>query len=35
LALYQRNYTPGLATAPLLFVLALLLARDLRSPEAR
>ena len=28
---YQRAYTPGVATAPLLLVLALLLARDLRT----
>ena len=31
-SLYQRAYTPGFATAPLLLVLALLLARDLRVP---
>ncbi len=30
-ALYQRAYTPGVATAPLLLVLAVLLARDLRA----
>ncbi len=30
-SLYQRAYTPGVATAPLLLVLALLLARDLRT----
>ena len=34
-SLYQRGYTPGVATAPLLLALALLLARDLRDPEAR
>jgi len=34
-SLYQRAYTPGVATAPLLLVLALLLARDLRAPEGR
>src|SRR5260370_31299011 len=28
---YQRAYTPGVATAPLLMVTALLLARDLRA----
>lgn len=33
-SLYQRGYTPGVATAPLLFVLALLLARQLAArPE--
>ena len=30
-SLYQHGYTPGLATAPLLLILALLLARDLRA----
>ena len=31
-SLYQHGYTPGVATAPLLLVLALLLARELRAP---
>jgi hypothetical protein len=30
----QRGYTPGLATAPLLLVLAVALARELRRPSA-
>ena len=31
-SLYRRGYTPGLATAPLLLVLAVLLAQDLLAP---
>ncbi len=30
-AIWRRGYTPGVATAPILFVLAILLAREVRS----
>jgi len=30
-SIYRRGYTPGVATAPLLLVFALLLARELRA----
>jgi hypothetical protein len=34
-SLTQRAYTPGVATAPILLVLALILARQLRGRSAR
>ena len=34
-SLIQRSYTPGVATAPLLLVLALILARQLRTSSPR
>jgi len=33
-SLVQRGYTPGVATAPLLLLLSVLLAREIRAPYA-